>query len=257
MKFTDAGSVRVDVFPRDGMVCFAVRDQGIGIPADKLPHLFEKFSQVDGSATRRFGGTGLGLAISRQLALLMGGDIGVDSREGEGSTFSLTLPLNRAANDSALAGEPVATPLPPDRRLRILAAEDNETNRLVLQAMLAGVDADLVLVEDGAAAVRAFAASGFDLVLMDVQMPVMNGLDATRAIRAQERREGKAPTPIIALTANAMRHQIEEYEAAGMDIHVSKPLQVERLFEALALALEGPRSAGTSAACAASRLADA
>jgi signal transduction histidine kinase/AmiR/NasT family two-component response regulator len=238
LKFTEAGRVEVEAHLTPSGVRIDVRDEGMGISTAKLPQLFQKFSQVDGSDTRRFGGTGLGLAICRELALLMNGEVTVTSEEGRGSLFSLQLPLERS-EPGALAVE-AAEPLliAPGGRLRVLAAEDNEINQRVLRALLEPLNPDLVLVADGARAVEACRAPGIDLVLMDVQMPIMNGVEATRLIRAAERLEGRRRVPIIALTANTMHHQLAEYAAAGMDGHVAKPVQVEMLYAAIAAVLE-------------------
>ena len=232
IKFAAGRGVELRVAPCAGGVSFQVTDHGIGIPADKLSQLFQKFSQVDGSSTRQAGGAGLGLAISRELAGLMGGSISVESRVGEGSTFSVVLPLRPAAPHptGTTAAPGSATPAPNDEALRILIAEDNDTNQQVLKALLEPLAAELLVVADGAQAVAAYQAQAFDLILMDVQMPVMDGAAAARRIRQIEAERGGRPTPILALTANAMAHQIEDYRAAGMDGHVAKPIEIERLF---------------------------
>jgi signal transduction histidine kinase/AmiR/NasT family two-component response regulator len=246
VKFTPLGAVRVVAGAAGGVVRIAVTDQAGGIAAEKLPHLFEKFSQLDGSATRRFGGTGLGLAISRELAGLMGGEILVESEEGRGSTFTLVLPLEVASApcDAPAQVAPLAHP-PGDRPVRILAAEDNHTNQMVLRAMLEPLEVELVMAANGVEALRAVADGPFDLILMDIQMPVMDGLEAAREIRALEARQRRPRTPILALTANATRHQVESYRLAGMTGSIAKPIQIERLFEAIAAALasgeESPR----------------
>ncbi|HEX7944268.1 MAG TPA: ATP-binding protein, partial [Phenylobacterium sp.] len=238
VKFTSEGSVTLALEARPVGVRLSVADTGIGLSDDHLPGLFDKFSQADASTTRRYGGTGLGLSICRELVTLMGGAIEVSSRLGEGSTFSVTLPLQRATS------EPEAHAVPTDglatvQPLRVLAAEDNATNQLVLRALFGPLDADLTLTSNGREAVEAFAAAAFDVVLMDVQMPEMNGLDATRAIRGIEATRGGARTPILALTANVLAHQVETYAAAGMDGHVAKPVDAAALYAALAAALSG------------------
>jgi signal transduction histidine kinase/AmiR/NasT family two-component response regulator len=236
LKFTDAGEVALVVERRGGALSFVVRDTGIGIAADALPKLFNKFSQVDDSNTRRFGGTGLGLAISRELAELMGGDIDVESTPGVGSAFRVTLPLQyvgASAPAAATAPTPVQAPMPNDRRVRILAAEDNLTNQKVLDALLAPLRVDLTLVGDGRAAVEQWRAQVFDLILMDIQMPGMSGVVACEKIRAEERQRGLAAIPIIALSANAMSHQVDAYLAAGMTAHVAKPIDAAALFQAI------------------------
>ena len=241
LKFTEQGGVRLVIEPFAGGVQFSVHDSGIGIPADQLPKLFSKFSQVDGSNTRRFGGTGLGLAICRELAVLMGGDIQAQSRHGVGSVFTLTLPLVRCSNRAETA-PPREAGAPPrarlERRLNILAADDNPTNRKVLSALLAAADAELALVENGRLAVEAWRTGGFDLILMDIQMPEMGGVEATQAIRDEEAGTGRRAIPIIALSANAMKHQVDEYLACGMDSHVAKPIDPSDLFRVIGEVLE-------------------
>jgi PAS domain S-box-containing protein len=239
LKFTQAGEVKVTIGASPAGLTLSVADTGIGISRERLGHLFEKFEQADASVTRKFGGTGLGLAICRELAQLMGGSVTVESREGEGSTFVATLPLKRVAAPAAIetAGyEPKAgDDLPP---LRVLAAEDNAINQLVLRTMLQQAGIEPTLVADGRAAVEAWAQSEWDLILMDIQMPEMDGLTAARAIRLRERETGRARTPIIALTANAMAHHVAEYAACGMDGFVAKPIELGKLFAAMEAALE-------------------
>jgi two-component system, sensor histidine kinase len=236
LKFTAAGSIRLGVEPSGDGVAFRVTDTGIGIPADKLGAIFERFTQADSSTTRQFGGTGLGLAICERFVGLMGGEMMVESRVGVGSTFSFVLPLRP---DVALErAEPSAPEAAEDARpIKILAAEDNSTNQLILSALLGTLGVDLTLVDDGEAAVEAFATARFDLLLMDVQMPRMDGLAATAAIRRTERLSGRSRTPIIALTANVMPHQIAQYRAAGMDAHVAKPVDLAALVGAIDEAL--------------------
>jgi signal transduction histidine kinase/ActR/RegA family two-component response regulator len=235
VKFTEDGEIRVRAWRCEGQVCFEVADTGLGMSPDVVAGLFEKFSQADASTTRRFGGTGLGLAISRRLAELMGGAIEVKSIEGQGSTFTLTVPLLRLG-ESRIRGEssPAASPAPEPEalKLRVLAAEDNAVNQLVLRTLLNQIGVDPMMVANGVQAVEAWEAQPFDLVLMDVQMPEMDGVTATRLIRRKEAAAGRPRTPIIALTANAMSHQIDEYLAAGIDGCVVKPIQARALFEA-------------------------
>ena len=231
VKFTEQGEIRVYAELAGDGLRIAVRDTGAGIPAHKLPLLFAKFSQVDASTTRRYGGTGLGLSICRQLAGLMGGDISVESVAGKGSCFTVQLPLLRtgeARGPSVLEAPRQASV---DRPLRVLAAEDNTVNQLVLKTLLHHVGVSPVIVADGAAALEAWQAEAWDLVLMDVQMPVMDGVAATRAIRSLELQSGRPRTTIIALSANAMAHQVASYIEAGMDGHLAKPIEIARLFE--------------------------
>jgi signal transduction histidine kinase len=235
VKFTRAGAVAVDVRRTGDEVVFEVRDTGCGIPAETQERIFERFAQADSSTTRTFGGAGLGLAICRELVSLMGGRIWLASAPGEGSTFGVALPLPPVAGH-AVPADPSAED--EGRPLRILAAEDNPTNAMILKALLEPAGVDLVVTEDGEKAVAAFGAAAYDLVLMDIQMPNMNGVDATRAIRRREAELGARRTPIVAVSANVMNHQIAEYLEAGMDGVVSKPVQAEVLYGAIEQALE-------------------
>ncbi|MDB5469542.1 MAG: hypothetical protein JWR84_1102 [Caulobacter sp.] len=241
LKFTEAGEIRVTVARAGKTLRFQVSDTGIGIASEPLAKLFGRFEQADASTSRRYGGTGLGLAICRQLTELMGGEIGVESEIGKGATFTFTLPLQRVA-DSRAETLPALPPTPADaeltgQTLKVLAAEDNEVNQLVLKTLMHQVGIDPVIVADGAQAIAAWEAETWDVILMDVQMPEVDGPTATRAIRAREAATGRARTPIIALTANAMSHQVAEYREAGMDGFVAKPIEVGRLFAALEAAL--------------------
>ena len=251
IKFTVEGAVaaRFSLSP-GGALRLTVADTGVGIASDKLPTLFDKFVQADNSTTRQFGGTGLGLAICRELAQLMGGQIIARSAPGEGSTFTVDLPLARGVEvlpDTLTVGEAEENE---GRPLRILAAEDNLTNQKVLRAVLDPLDIDLTITSDGAAAVEAWRTGGFDLILMDIQMPVMDGVEATQAIRAEERQRGAPRIPILALTANAMTFQVEQYLAVGMDGHVSKPIELQRLYVAIENALAGHSEATGQSAVA-------
>lgn len=251
-KFTEQGQISVRVDRIEGALRLVVADTGVGIAPDKLGLLFAKFSQVDASTTRRHVGTGLGLAISQELAELMGGRIEAESVVGEGSRFTVILPLTKLAAGAqpeaahAAAAAAVAT----HGHLRVLAAEDNPINQLVLKTLLAQIGIEPTMVENGQEAVEAWAAGEWDAVLMDVRMPVMDGIAASQEIRRLEATGRRPRTPIIALTANAMAHQIAEYAAAGMDDHVAKPIDAAALFAALERALE-PGEAETEAASAA------
>jgi len=255
VKFTHHGSISLHLDQVADQLVMTVRDTGVGIPPEKHAVLFEKFVQVDNSATRRFGGTGLGLAISAELTHMMGGRISFDSTEGLGSTFRFTAPLLRASDsdaelldDGLFDDEDEAWP-----PLRVLAAEDNPTNQQVLTAVMASVGCALEVVSDGAAAVAAWKTGRFDLILMDIHMPIMGGVEAARAIRALERNRGLPRTPIIALTADALTHQVAEYLAAGMDEHLSKPIEIKRLVETIGRVTsapdlgQGPRAAQAQA----------
>ena len=235
-KFTDHGQVQATIRRLGEAIVITVADTGPGIPAERLDALFEKFVQADASTTRRYGGTGLGLSICRELCELMGGTIEVESTVGRGSVFTVRLPLARAAEAAPAAPEPTAAAF--DRPLRILAAEDHQMNQAVLKAMLGQLGFEVTLVDNGADAVDAWAREPWDVILMDVQMPEMDGPAATREIRARERALGRAPTPIVALTANAMSHQVKEYLACGMDGFVSKPLELARLLQVIGEVLD-------------------
>ena len=236
VKFTARGGATVRIHMTEtspAMMTLEVQDTGVGFPSDHAARLFDRFSQADGSITRRFGGTGLGLSICRSLVEMMGGEISATSTPNVGSRFTVRLPLERAATPTAVVGG--VTPTSPagasssDRRLRVLLAEDHPVNQRVVQLILADHDVDLVTVDDGAQAVAAFSGGGFDLVLMDMQMPLMDGLTATRAIRALEAEQGATPTPIIMLSANAMPEHQADALTAGANLHVPKPITAASL----------------------------
>lgn len=231
VKFTDAGSVVVTARVDGEQVVVEVIDSGCGIPEERLATIFESFAQADATTTRRYGGTGLGLAIARQLANLMGGTLSVVSEPDEGSTFTLRLPLTRIEEGQATCANLAEGA--PDARLRILAAEDHATNQMVLRTLLNQFGLDVHIVSDGAEAVEAWAAGEWDVILMDVQMPVMDGPSATHEIREREQALGRRRTPILALTANALSHQTAAYLAGGMDGVVTKPIEAASLIEAL------------------------
>ena len=238
VKFTEGGQVTVNVTaaerPTDGKrpVTFAVTDTGIGIPDDKKDLLFRIFSQIDPSLNRNYGGTGLGLAISREIVELMGGTISFVSEAGVGSTFSFTIPLQEAdaarpADGSRTAAAP--TPLPVGEGARLLLAEDDTVIRLLVSMMLKRANYQLDVAEDGRMAVEMWEKGDYDLVLMDIQMPGLNGFEATRSIREKEReRENGNHTPIIAMTAHASQEDEEQCLAAGMDAYISKPIDFEK-----------------------------
>jgi signal transduction histidine kinase/ActR/RegA family two-component response regulator len=231
IKFTERGGVVLDVGVRDGQLVFGVADTGIGMDERTLPRLFQRFSQGDDSTSRRYGGTGLGLEISRSLARLMGGDITVQSTPGVGSRFELMLPLREGEvpRDAAAAAAAGVNAM---RRLRLLVAEDNEVNRTVLAAMIEREGHDWHFAHDGRAAVQAAQAQDYDLVLMDLHMPEMDGIDATRAIRALP--GDKAQVPIVALTADAFADTRTRCLEAGMNDFLSKPVSVSELARLLA-----------------------
>jgi signal transduction histidine kinase/AmiR/NasT family two-component response regulator len=256
VKFTESGGIKVAI-RRDGdTVLFTVADTGIGISPEGLSRLFDNFFQADTSTTRRFGGTGLGLAICRELVNLMGGAIETESRLGEGAVFRVTLPLPRTADKLAIPREAPAavTHDSGPRDLRVLAAEDNDVNQLVLKTLLLQAGITPTLVGNGREALKAWEAAEWDVILMDVQMPEMDGPTAALAIREREAATGRRRTPIVALTANAMSHQAAEYQAAGMDDLVPKPIEIGKLFAALESALdavgEAPETATSKATVA-------
>ena len=239
VKFTEHGGVSVLVTRRRKMLLLEVRDTGIGVPPDRAARLFEKFEQADASTTRRFGGTGLGLAICRHLAEMMGGTITLDSRPGEGSTFTVTLAIPKLGRPAAAApGGLAIAPHALSRDLKVLVAEDNRMNQLVLRTLLNQIGVEPVIVDNGRAAIEAWATGTWDVILMDVQMPEMDGPTAAGVIRSREAAEGRSRTLIYALTANAMAHQRAEYERAGMDDLIAKPVEVEKLFAAIERAAE-------------------
>ena len=239
LKFTESGEIRVTMDYDGAHLTTRVTDTGIGMSPEVLAGLFSKFTQADTSTTRRFGGTGLGLSICRELAELMDGSISATSEEGNGSVFVFRIPMVRVGDTRDAAADPAALQEHAALDIRVLAAEDNSVNQLVLKTLLHQVGVAPVVVENGQLAVEAWETGAWDVILMDVQMPVMDGPTAVRAIRAREAAEGRPRTPIIALTANAMSHQIAEYLACGMDGFVVKPIEAVKLFETLERVLNG------------------
>ena len=246
IKFTDQGevelSVTAQILPR-GMASlhFAVRDTGIGIPLDKQAHIFEAFAQEDSSTSRRFGGTGLGLSICRQLVELMDGRMWLESTPGQGSTFhfSLELPIiDGATSDQSIRGPDFIASIT-GGSAEVLLVEDNRVNQKVATALLERQGYRVTLAENGARAVDLVATGSttFDIILMDMQMPVMDGLEATRRIRKFETDNGRPRLPIIAMTANAMQGDREICVAAGMDDYISKPIRADELYALIGLFL--------------------
>lgn len=239
IKFTKSGGVSARVSavpgPQGDEIRIAVKDTGIGIPEDRLAHIFAAFAQADGATTRYFGGTGLGLAISRQLARQMGGDIDVASIPGEGSCFTLrflTRPVDAVPKASTCKATGGIAEIPPD--IRILVADDNRTNRLLLGKLLDRVKPGLIFAVDGIEAVEKFRTEAPDLILMDMSMPRCDGIEATRLIREIEAL-GTAPSvPILALTANAFASDRDRCLEAGMDGFLTKPIRRRDLFAAIA-----------------------
>ena len=237
VKFTDRGSVSVLVSQRplaDGRVelNIAVRDTGIGIDADSLPRLFQRFTQADSGTARRYGGSGLGLAICREIVDLMGGRISVETDLGKGSTFRISVPLARASLPAEAQDTLAEVPSDMAGGLRVLVAEDNEVNQIVIRALLEQMGHHVDIVDNGLDVVERVQSGHHDLVLMDIQMPGMDGETAARRIRELPGAAGRLP--IVALTANAMAAEREAYLAAGMNDYVSKPVSAKRLAAAIA-----------------------
>jgi len=250
IKFTDQGTVKIalNLGPNREMA-ISVTDTGIGIPHDRVAHLFEKFTQADSSHTRLYGGTGLGLSIAKAMTEAMGGELLVKSEVGVGSTFTCLVPLQAVSAtldepenlaESGKSADGNASTLqdtPPASALKLLVAEDNPTNQLVLKALLSSYEIELVFTQNGQEALEAWQAERYDAILMDMQMPVMDGVTAIRAIRAQEIRENRPRTPIVSLTANALQHQIDAQIDAGADAHAPKPIHLPSLLAAIDAAI--------------------
>ena len=247
--------MRLDISYEHGCLILAVIDTGIGISPEAQHRLFEKFVQADCSTTRHYGGSGLGLAICRELTCMMGGTIEVASEQGQGSVFTVVIPLERISTktclsmpigegaDAVVELEPLAD-IPP---VRVLAAEDNEINRLVLRTILHQIGIDPTIVHDGVEALSVWETSYFDVILMDVQMPQMDGPTAARAIRRRETETGRPRTPILALTANVMPQQIASYRESGIDGFIAKPVQIPDLIENLrAILCDDPTAVATT-----------
>ena len=245
VKFTRDGEIALSVSWSEGRLVMAVEDTGCGIPADRLGQIFNSFEQADVGTTRRYGGTGLGLSISRKLAELMGGMLTAESVEGRGSTFTLSLPMTAVAAAAVAPDRPVETPISLAGR-SILAADDHEVNRRILQLLLEPHGCRLTLVQNGAEALEAASSQRFDAILMDMQMPVMDGLEATRRIRGGT---VNGDTPVVALTANALDVHRAAWDAAGVHAFLTKPIDPTTLAATLAEACAAERaSADTEAA---------
>ena len=239
IKFTEAGEVSLKVEPDQDFAVptalrFTVSDTGIGIPKEKMSRVFERFTQADSSTTRRFGGSGLGLTISRRLVELMGGRIWVESHVGKGSLFGFAVPFEVWAEANRPADAPVGMAAEePLRPLRILLAEDSPDNCTIALAYLEDTPYRVDVAETGVIACQMFKAGHYDLVLMDRQMPAMDGLTATRTIRAWETKHDRSPTPIIALTASALKGDRETCLAAGCTAYLTKPIKQDVLLQAI------------------------
>lgn len=253
VKFTPAGGkIHVRVQPAPQGIRFEVQDTGIGIAPEQQQRVFEAFTQADASTTRKYGGTGLGLAISARLVNLMGGQLQLDSAPGRGSRFHFVLPLRAQSKSPVTEMGPLSAPLELEHlsqraqafnTLRVLVAEDHPINELLMRELLKKLGCQTTVARNGLEAVAAWRRGGVDLILMDVQMPELNGLDATREIRALEASGFQPPhthrphTPIVAVTANAMSGDRDLCEAAGMDTYVSKPVGPQALTQAMTEAL--------------------
>ncbi len=238
VKFTEAGEVILSVRAEGEEICFEVADSGIGFDEETGARLFRRFEQADASIRRRFGGTGLGLAISRSLTELMCGRIEVASVPGEGSTFSVYVPLERIEGGDAEeiddGGQQINV-----AGARVLVAEDHPTNQKVVELILESVGVTPVIVENGQLALDLLKAERFDVVLMDMQMPELDGLSATALLREFEREMGMPRTPVIMLTANALDEHIRSSHDAGADLHLSKPIHAQALIESIMTAISG------------------
>jgi PAS domain S-box-containing protein len=241
IKFTSVGAVQARLFigeeDRRKRLRFEIEDSGVGIPEAAQAALFQRFQQADGSTARKFGGSGLGLVITRGLAEMMGGEVGFTSTEGVGSTFWLD--VSAPAAEPAMAA--LLDTLPSLEGLTLLVVEDNPTNRLVATKILEGLGAEVHTAEDGVLGVEAVTSRPFDLVLMDVQMPRMDGVEATKQIRALP--NATASIPIVGLTANVMLHQWKTYREAGMDGVACKPISPRALLAEIGRVLSQPRRA--------------
>ena len=248
IKFTEEGEVTLDLCtletdaPDLRKLVVTVCDTGVGLSSEAQAKIFQPFRQADNSMSRQYGGTGLGLSIAREIAQAMGGDLTVESEPGRGSCFTFSCPLKIA--DIEAGGVPHISGAgareddgSTQENLKVLVAEDHPVNRRLLEMMLDSLSLDAVFVEDGLSAVEQSRAHGFDLILMDIQMPGLNGVDALEVIRQAEEASGQPPVPVIALTANAMKHQVEAYKQAGFDGFLAKPFTLEDLVTAMSHAI--------------------
>lgn len=250
-KFTESGYVRVKLSaPDTERVILRVEDSGIGMTPDQARDVLEAFAQADSSIARRFGGTGLGMSIVRRLVEMMGGALEIDSALGAGTRVTVTLPLR-----TATAAEPQSAPAPVRDgalpALKVLAADDNRTNQMILGMMLGQLGARVTLADDGLAALETYRAGDFDLLILDISMPGLDGVTLLQKLRAEEAQAGRKRVPALAFTANAMTHQVQSYLEAGFDGCLTKPLKLERLHDALSALFGGTAPALTDAAAGA------
>jgi CheY-like chemotaxis protein len=228
VKFTDAGSIRIEILEDNENLSFQVIDSGIGMNQIAINKLFQRFEQADETITRRFGGTGLGMSITASLVSLMNGHIEVKSEEGKGSTFTVRLPLEPADISSVDHGEDASLTPPALSGHYIVIAEDNEINQVVIRNMLAPTKLEMAFVDNGQLAIDQVSLRQPALVLMDIQMPVMDGVEACQAIKSQF-----PDLPILALTANVMEDDVKAYYAAGFDGYIGKPIDMGNLYSEL------------------------
>ena len=237
IKFTDAGEVALIIESLPGKpLRIEVHDTGIGMSEDQLARVFEDFEQADGSMTRRYGGTGLGMSIVRRLIEMMDGDITIDSAPRQGTRVRVALPLPEVQAEASLPPASGETSPAGDAcldGLRVLVADDNATNRTILRALLTGAGAEATLVENGRAALGVWGPASFDLLLLDISMPEIDGISALRTIHDRAADAGAAPPPAIAISANALTHQVRAYREAGFDAHVAKPFARDDLLGAI------------------------
>ncbi len=246
VKFTPAGGVTLTIAAESETVRFTVRDTGIGIDLDVLPKLFERFSQADQSTARQFGGAGLGLAISRQLTEVMGGKLWAESQPGQGSAFHVLLPLCAAEPQLTAAPDLAETEAAPEQTLAILAVDDNAVNLMVLEQVLAAMGHQVTRASSGAEALERMSGQVFDLVLMDIQMPGMSGIEA---VALQRSLPGlNQATPTLAVSADVLSHDLEGYRSLGFTGQVSKPIQIPALLAEIAAALSPAPMAETGRA---------
>jgi CheY-like chemotaxis protein len=247
IKFTHQGSVTVEIDCRSAeRILLDVRDTGIGMTPEAAAVVFEDFGQADNTIARRFGGTGLGMPIVKRLVAMMDGTIRLDTQPGLGTRVRIELPLRIAQpGDQPSAASVVPTGLPDLSALRVLAADDNRTNRMILGAMLGQLGVSATMVADGHGALRTFEEERFDVVILDISMPDIDGIEVMKTLRARlgSRQD---PPAILAFTANAMAHQVDGYLKAGFDACLTKPLQLPSLAAAL-LATKGGRAAASAA----------
>ena len=245
LKFTEQGRIAVEVdLDQEGRCRFVVSDTGKGFDPADADRLFARFEQADGSLTRQHGGLGLGLAICRQLAERMGGVVSATAEPGVGATFTLVLPLKPAEPDAEPQDARVADQAAESETstLRVLVTDDNATNRMVAELIMASIGAEVICAENGQEAIDAFDRSPFDVVLMDLQMPVMDGLTATRTIREREAERGLPRTPVVVVSANIMPEQKAASAAAGADEHLGKPVRAEELIATVVKVIQALQS---------------